>query len=1539
MRGNRDTSACRAAKAITRWGGASALALAAAALAPGAAQAQATPGSAECPVVDRIVTCSGNLPGGVNVPADSSRDGLAVENITGDISMTTRPAIAFVAGTPTSSIRIVDPDSALRITTTTPNVFDRDILVSAVLATATNNTSLSLRSDIDIFGRSICPFTTCMTRRSLLPAGITVRGSGGTFSIENLGDITLDNDDTGLFSQSTAIIADIFGADLVRIRNAGTLTVKNGTGIVATADNRRIEILNDGTINASETDTRGGWADGAVALHFESRQTYSDGFVRPDVPQFADFTYRIVNNGTIRTGDLTDLDFNPAIGVSNSYMEQIPNGVIERLAGRQTGEIINNGLLKGWRGIAVDQNGDVIVTNNGRIEGQSGISVSQLILQNPSPGGITTSRIVNSAQGVIDVDYNGTGSTFGISVTGGIIEISNAGRIDVAGAYASGVRASGSSASDVFRPAQLFTVANSGQIVASGAGALGLEIVRAHLDETGLPPDQRTVIANSGTIAANGDGAIGLYLDSAGLGGPQNIGIVDVDLAASSVVQGGSGTGDAIRFIAGERNILRNAGLITAPSGIAIIGDLAAETIQNSGRIEGSVSLAEGDDRFEARAGGVISGALDGGAGADSIGFDVTGGTVAFGDRIGGGVTGFELLDKTGGGVLTLNAAVATRVALNAGGLRTNGDLGAMRVDAASGTTLEGGGTLGAVTIASGATLSAGGGDAATLRLGSLVLGADAISRFDLGQAGVVGGTNNDLIDVIGDLTLDGRLDILPRFGFGNGVYRLFNYGGTLTNNGLVIGAAPNADYEIQTVAAGQVNLVAGNFAGILFWDDGDTIADGQVDGGNGTWNASSTNWTNANGTQNRVWSSAFAVFQGAAGTVKVDGAQTVHGMQFMTTGYRLAAGTDGSIVLGDAESVIRVDSGATAELALPLTGSGTLVKRDLGTLILGGTNTHSGGTEIREGVLEITSDGALGTAGLKFDGGTLRAGASFSSNRGVTIAEGGGTFDTQANGLTWSGALVGTGAVTKTGSGTLMLSNNNSGYTGAVRVATGTLNLGGTLGGTVLIDTGATLTGAGNTGSLTVNGIISPGNSAGTLTVNGNLILGASSNYKAELAAAGTSDHIVVTGTAQLNGGTLTLSTLSPELDFTDGSSIRVLEAGGGIAGTFGQLVETSAFLDFALGYTTNSVDVRVTVVRSFPDVAQTFNQQNAAASLSGFGQTAGSDSLAVYRTILLLDGAAARGSFDAASGEIYSVLRSGQQRQGQAVASRFANRALSQYGEGWSLWGGVLGLDGRVRSDGNGARFTQGHAGGEFGTGYAGPEGRWAVGLGGGFGKGQVELPGRISHADTDSWHVGAYARAGTGGEGFTVSAAAIYQATDARVSRTIAFSALRRDTSSRVDIGTASATADLRYGIGSGAWAFGPTAAILYANGRLSRFAEDGAGSLDISGATQSDNRLRFAAGLFGRHASDTMHVDGSVRAIAGDRDDNMVTLRMAGASGTDYRISPALGGKVALEAALAGDAALGGGWSIGGHARLVTSGEEREVSGQATLRLQF
>ena len=133
-------------------------------------------------------------------------------------------------------------------------------------------------------------------------------------------------------------------------------------------------------------------------------------------------------------------------------------------------------------------------------------------------------------------------------------------------------------------------------------------------------------------------------------------------------------------------------------------------------------------------------------------------------------------------------AATAT---VTAGSLFVNGDQSAATglTSIASGALLGGSGIIGGdVTLADGATLAAGTGNVGTLTMGgNLTLAAGTVLDFEFGAANVAGGALNDLVNVGGDLTLDGTINVtVPAGGsFGPGIYRVFNYGGALTDNGL----------------------------------------------------------------------------------------------------------------------------------------------------------------------------------------------------------------------------------------------------------------------------------------------------------------------------------------------------------------------------------------------------------------------------------------------------------------------------------------------------------------------------------------------------------------------------------------------------------------------------------------------------------------------------------------------------------------------------------------------------------------------------------
>lgn len=533
----------------------------------------------------------------------------------------------------------------------------------------------------------------------------------------------------------------------------------------------------------------------------------------------------------------------------------------------------------------------------------------------------------------------------------------------------------------------------------------------------------------------------------------------------------------------------------------------------------------------------------DGGTGGSILGDVANDGILAFNRTNGyifdGLVYGAGGVTQDGPGVTTLTASnsYAGVTSVQAGTLLINGDQQAATglTQVQNGAILGGRGTIGGDVVLTGGTLNPGDATGApgTLTInGSLSL--DAASRLDfrLGQPDVVGGTLNDLVVVHGDLDLDGTLNVTatPGGSFGPGLYRIISYDGALTDRGLDIGAMPAGAFQVQTSMANQVNLLNSGGLTLNFWDGPSGAENNVIDGGDGIWQNSvgNGNWTDQTGRYNAPYTNGeFAIFSGTGGTVTVDtglGAVDTAGMQFAVDGYII----DGdALTLTGAPSIFRVGDGTaagagmTATIDASLEGSGGLVKDDLGTLVLNGSNTYTGGTAVNAGTLQVSADDNLGDAsgGLSSDGGTLHNTGAFASARAVTINQGGLTLRTSAD-LDLSGTIDGSGALVKSGAGELTLGGSNT-YSGGTSIVGGTVvvssnaNL-GVAGGALSLD-GGTLR---NTAAFSSNRGVTLGANGGTFDTVAELTLGGAMGGAGGLVKSG-GGTLLLTGDATHAGGT----------------------------------------------------------------------------------------------------------------------------------------------------------------------------------------------------------------------------------------------------------------------------------------------------------------------------------------------------------------------------------------------------------------------------------
>jgi autotransporter-associated beta strand protein len=293
----------------------------------------------------------------------------------------------------------------------------------------------------------------------------------------------------------------------------------------------------------------------------------------------------------------------------------------------------------------------------------------------------------------------------------------------------------------------------------------------------------------------------------------------------------------------------------------------------------------------------------------------------------------------------------------------------------------------------------------------------------------------NDLINVVGDLTLSGANTItITAFGGGtiaNGVYPLIAYSGALS------GSLANF-----TVAAVGVNGTLTNITsttpseiGVIITPPsrGPTNLTWKGDGTLNNWDSTSSNWVNG--------TTPFSFLAGDKVTFDDSGAPN--------TAVNL--------------NIPVLPAAVTFSNSIPYTlagngsieGSVGLTKTNSGSVLVLTTNSYTGPTVVGQGTLEVQNVGvsgapsAIGAASgnptnLVLSGGTFKySGAAASTDHGLTLSGSGGTFDVvSGTTLTLNGTLAGAGSLALSDTGTLTLGNANT-YTGGTVISNGVLALG----------------------------------------------------------------------------------------------------------------------------------------------------------------------------------------------------------------------------------------------------------------------------------------------------------------------------------------------------------------------------------------------------------------------------------------------------------------------------------------------------------------
>ena len=241
----------------------------------------------------------------------------------------------------------------------------------------------------------------------------------------------------------------------------------------------------------------------------------------------------------------------------------------------------------------------------------------------------------------------------------------------------------------------------------------------------------------------------------------------------------------------------------------------------------------------------------------------------------------------------------------------------------------------------------------------------------------------------------------------------------------------------------------------------------------------------------------------GAGGTtaIQVTGAATVD----LTLELQAGSVIEGNVLANatSASDIFRL--GGTANDIFDVSAIGpqyqnfdTFEKTGTSTWALTGTGTATTNWNIQDGTLQL---GNGGTSGSVIGNLTTASAGTLAFNRSDTF-----TFDN---------LVLGTGTISQIGTGTTIMTADNSAFAGSTTIKAGTLSVNGILGGTVNVQTGGRLQGTGQVGTTTSDGTIAPGNSIGTLTIDGNYTgNGGTLVIESELGGdASPTDRLVVTG------------------------------------------------------------------------------------------------------------------------------------------------------------------------------------------------------------------------------------------------------------------------------------------------------------------------------------------------------------------------------------------------------------------------------------------
>ncbi len=392
--------------------------------------------------------------------------------------------------------------------------------------------------------------------------------------------------------------------------------------------------------------------------------------------------------------------------------------------------------------------------------------------------------------------------------------------------------------------------------------------------------------------------------------------------------------------------------------------------------------------------------------------------------------------------------------------------------------------------------------------------------------------------------------------------------GSSLLNTGNATLAGVNSYSGSTTVSGGALNIQNNSALGTGTGNttSGVTVATGaalQMQG-----NISTT--TAVPLTLNGTGVTGNGALENVSGANTYSGLITLAGNTTIGSDAGTLAITNPGTITGSGFNLTLVGSGNGSIASIIGTGAGTVTMNGAGTWTLSGNNTFTGSTVISSGTLQLGAALALQNSTLNFNnqGGTLSFGSltaatlgGLTGSQNLALNNGSAavalTVGNNNGNTTYSGNLSGNGSLAKAGTGTLILSGNNS-FTGSTTVSVGTLTITGSNSGngSYSVSSVGTLTIGSGAGTVSASSVTLANGGNGVLNLNGGVLLLGSGGMPFSTFSANAA--------LNFNGGTLKSSAAIAIT--TGGLPINIL-AGGATIDSSGGNITFGSGLAYATG------------------------------------------------------------------------------------------------------------------------------------------------------------------------------------------------------------------------------------------------------------------------------------------------------------------------------------------------------------------------------------